>query len=211
MRVRTLTAVTLGLIASSTAVADTPTTVDEAIAAVEAKYTDVSALQASFTQTVRNPIFGDDVQTGEVTLARPTKMHWSFGGGEREFVTDGSTMWIYTKADNQVIQYDSFAPSAGGAESLLTSLDTIDEVFNVDLVSSNPTVLDLTPKEEGQFKSVTLTLDADLLVDVLSIVDPFDNTTLIDFDGMVLNGPAPDSLFTFDIPEGANVVNAGSL
>ena len=211
MTFRTALAVTLGLLASSAAVASEPTTAAEAVAAVEAKYADVDAIQAQFTQTVRNPMFGDDVQSGTVTLARPTKMHWSFGDGEREFVTNGSTMWIYTKADNQVIQYDSFTPAAGGAESLLTSLDNIDELFNVTLVSTSPTVLDLTPKEEGQFKSVQLVLDADLMVDTVTIVDPYDSTTLIDFDAMVLNAPTTDSTFRFEIPEGANVVNAGSM
>lgn len=211
MTARTPFSVALGLLLPMVAFADAPTTVEEAIAAVEAKYTDVTVMSASFVQTVHNPIFGDDVQTGEVVLARPSKMRWTFGGGERQFITDGSTMWIYTQADNQVIQYDGFTATAGGAESLLSSLDTLDELFLVTLVSSTPLVLSLTPKEEGQFKEVKLTLDADLLVDEVSIVDAFDNLTEIDFEGMILNADAPDSLFVFQAPEGVTVVDAGSM
>lgn len=211
MIARTAFSLALCLLIPGAALADAPVTVEEAVAAVEAKYSDVNAMNAQFVQTVRNPIFGDDVQSGEVTLARPSKMRWNFGEGARQFVTNGSTMWIYTRAENQVIQYDGFTATAGGAESLLSSLDTLDELYNVSLVSSEPTVLTLKPKEQGQFKTVTLTLDADLLVDTLAIIDAYDSVTEINFEGMELNVPAPDSLFVFDVPEGATVVDAGTL
>lgn len=211
MMARTALSLALSLLIPAAALADGPATVEEAITAVEAKYSDVTAMNAQFVQTVRNPMFGDDVQSGEVTLARPSKMRWNFGDGARQFVTNGTTMWIYTQADNQVIQYDGFTTTAGGAESLLSSLDTLDELYNVSLVSSEPTVLSLEPKEQGQFKTVTLTLSEDLLVDKVAIVDPYDSVTEIDFDGMRLNVPTPDSLFVFDVPAGAVVVDAGTL
>lgn len=201
----------LGLVLPALAVASPPQTAEEAVAAVEAKYAGVDVMSAQFTQTVHNPLFGDDVQSGEVVLARPTKMRWTFGEGEREFVTDGSTMWVYSRADNQVIQYAGFTPSAGGAESLLSSLDTLDEIFDVQLVSSTPTVLTLTPHDQGMFKQVRLTLDAELVVDEVVITDLQDNTTELDFADMQLNTPAPDSLFAFEAPEGATVIDAGTM
>lgn len=212
MTARTHITLAIGLFLPATALAEPPQTAAEAVTQVEAKYADVTTMNAHFVQTVKNPMFGDDVQSGVVTLSRPTKMHWSFGEGERLFVTNGSTMWIYTKSNNQVIQYNGFTPAAGGAESLLSSLDTLDELYNVALVSSAPTVMTLTPKGDSkQFKSVTLTLDSDLVVDDILIVDAFDNTTEIDFTGMTLNGAAPDSLFSFTPPAGATVVDAGSM
>ncbi len=211
MMARMALSLALSLLIPAAAMAGGPTTVEEAVAAVEAKYSEVNVMNAQFVQTVRNPMFGDDVQSGEVTLARPSKMRWNFGDGARQFVTNGSTMWIYTQAENQVIQYDGFTATAGGAESLLSSLDTLDELYNVSLVSSEPTVLSLEPKEEGQFKTVTLTLNAELLVDRVAIVDAYDSVTEIDFEGMQLNLPTPDSLFVFEVPEGAVVVDAGTL
>lgn len=195
------------------AAADTSTAADAIVAAVEAKYADVTAMRASFVQTVRNPVFGDDVQEGNVVLARPSRMRWTFGADERQFVTDGSTMWIWSKADNQVIRYEGFTPSAGGAESLLTSLDRLDELFAVDVRESSAagTRLTLTPREEGQVKGVELSLTADLLVDEVVITDAFDQVTELDFSAVELNVAAPPALFTFAIPAGAELIEAGSL
>lgn len=188
----------------------TPET-DALVAEVEARYTGVETISADFTQTVRNAMFGDDVQQGTMVLSRPNKMNWRFGDGERAFVSDGDNMWIYSQADNQVIHYDGFNPTAGGAESLLTSLDQLDELFDVALAEGEGKRLSLTPKTPGQVKSVLLVLTDDLSVDEVVITDPFDNVTELDFGSMQLNPTVEATTFAFTVPEGANVIEAGSL
>ena len=79
------------------------------VAAVESKYAGVTAMSATFVQTTHSDMFGDEKQGGNVLLKRPKQMYWDFG--DKQFVTDGKTMWVYTQADNQVIRYDNVGTS----------------------------------------------------------------------------------------------------
>jgi len=187
--------------------------VDALIAQVETKYEGVTVMKANFVQTTKSALYGDQQQKGTLTLKRPSKMRWDFQGDEKTFVTDGTTMWIYTKADNQVIRYNDFASTASTADSLLQSLDQLSRLFAVELVSSGPTVLALTPTDASaasQVKGLQLTLNAELEVSAVSVTDAFDGVTELVFEALELGGEAPDSVFAFTIPEGATVVDAGS-
>jgi outer membrane lipoprotein carrier protein len=185
----------------------------EVITGVEGKYKSVAVMQADFVQTTRSALFGEEIQRGDVTLKRPSMMLWNFTN-EKQFVTDGSTMWIYTKADNQVIRYDDISGATSTADSLLQSLDRLSELFEVALASETETtyVLGLTPKEENsQYKGIKLTLNHEHVVQSVVIDDAFDNVTELNFADIRLDGDVPDSKFKFDIPEGAEVITAGSM
>lgn len=185
------------------------------VAAVEQRYHDVEAIRAAFTQTTHNEVFGAETQQGTVVLKRPSKMRWEFTSGDaRSFVTDGEKMWVYSKADNQVIRYDNMAAASSAADSLLQSLDSLDEQFAVVLVEGKPEsiTLDLTPRKEGmQVKQLRLVLDKSYLLEELMLVDPYDNRTEIAFRDVELNAAAQDSLFQFEVPEGVEVITADSL
>jgi outer membrane lipoprotein carrier protein len=185
------------------------------IQAVEAKYRRVSAMKADFVQTTRSDVFGEEKQSGEVLLKRPKKMYWKFAEGQgKEFVTNGDTMWVYTRSDNQVIKYSDVGKMQSSAESLLQSLDTLDELFDVRYVkpaSGKPHTLELKPKEEGQFKRVQLTLDSTYVVEMVTITDNFDNITELSFRDVRLNVPVPDSQFEFEVPDGAEVIDVGGM
>jgi outer membrane lipoprotein carrier protein len=186
---------------------------EEIIKAIESKYADVTVMQADFTQTTRSALFGAEQQRGDVTLKRPSMMRWNFTN-EKQFVTDGKTMWIYTRADNQVIKYDDVSTSTSTADSLLQSLDKLSEIFKVEVepVDSGQHVLVLLPNgENSQFKKIRLTLSSEFLVDHVVVTDAFENVTELKFTNMKLNVQVKDSLFQFDIPSGAEVITAGSM
>lgn len=175
---------------------------------VEAKYADVTTLKADFVQTNTSELFGEEVQKGELLLKRPAMMRWAFGD-EKQFVTDGKSMWIYTAADKQVIEYADISGNRTAADSLLQSLDKLDEFFTVKILASDDAKghsLQLTPKEEGQFKNLKLSLDAELTVSGVVMTDAFDNVTDIAFSKVELNAPAEDSAFQFKAPEGVEVI-----
>ena len=185
----------------------------EVIKGVEGKYASVKVMQADFVQTTRSEIFGEEVQRGHVTLKRPSMMLWNFTN-EKQFVTDGKTMWIYTKADNQVIQYDDISGATSTADSLLQSLDRLSELFDVVLSGETEETLALTlsPKQDdSQFKRIQLTLNREYVVQRLVIDDAFNNVTELGFAKIELEGEVPDSAFRFDVPEGAEVITAGSM
>lgn len=183
----------------------------ELIKQVETKYEKVTSIRAEFSQTTRNALFGEETVGGTVVLKRPGMMRWEFGD-QKLFVTNGSKMWIYTAEDKQVIEYDDISSQRGAADSLLTSLDKLDEMFKIEVLSSTDAghTIKLLPNDEGQFKNVVLTVDAELMVQKIVITDTFDNTTEIVLKNVELNAKADDSLFTFAVPDGVDVIKAAT-
>lgn len=176
--------------------------------AVEKKYSGVDTIRAEFTQA-KADTFGKVTQDGDLVLQRPTRMRWRFtSGDESEFVTDGGTLWIYTKADNQVLRMRDTAQATSTANTFLTSLDSLDELFTIKLVDrSDGPVLDLVPREQGMYKRIRLSLDKDLVLRGVVFTDAYDNVTDLSFRDVELNSKVDPSVFTFEVPEGATVID----
>lgn len=210
---RTWLSVLLGFLVAFAALAPQPAhALDKAgiVAALTAKYKGVTTIKATVVQTTRSELLGDETVRGELLLKRPAKMRWAFGT-DKLFVTDGQKLWIYTAEDKQVIEYDDVASNRASAEQMLTSLDKIDEKFNITVVSSDATahVVDLAPKgSDMSFKRVRLTLGADMTLKTVTITDSFDNVTEMAFTSMQLNVPADDAQFVFTVPSGVDVIKA---
>lgn len=209
-------ALSLPVVATAAPEAPVPSESGAAVPAVvkkiESKYADVKAMKARFTQTVRNPAYGDEVQKGEVTLERPAKMHWSFAGDGKQFVTDGRTMWIYNPGHKQVIRYKDVSNPAGSAQSLLTSLDRIGQLFSVtERPDDSGHTLVLVPREaDAQYKNVVLHLSGELMVEKVVITDNFDTVTELVFHDIRLDPKVPADQFVFSVPKGVEVIDAGS-
>ena len=202
---------TLGLLMMAhAAAADTAPTVASVVQAVEAKYDDVSTMQADFVQTTHSQVFGADAQSGELVIKRPSMMRWAFAD-DKQFVTDGDTMWVYSKADNQVIRYDDIAAQRSALDSLLSSLHQLDELFEVKLLEGEGTTLELKPRDQAQVKAVKLELTQDLLVKSITITDPYDSVTELQFSNVRLDVEVPDSAFVFQVPKGVQLIEAGSF
>lgn len=178
------------------------------IEAVEARYAKVDTIQAKFTQAKKDA-FGEVKQDGDVVLQRPTKMRWRFTtGDESSFVTDGSTLWIYTKADNQVLRISDTSQATSTANTFLTSLDSLDELFKITLVSNTDgPVLELVPRTEGMYTSIRLSLSKDLTLRRVVFNDTYGNVTDLGFRDVKLNGAVDPKAFVFTPPPGATVID----
>jgi chaperone LolA len=174
---------------------------------VEARYRSVTTMKAKVTQT-RQDAFGSETLSGELLVKRPSKLRWKLG--DKLFVSNGSKMWIYAPSENQVIVYNDVASRQAEAESFLTSMDKLTANFNVSVVSSTASgvQLRLAPKSGGQFKSAEIYLNGKLDVYLVQIVDAFDNRTTMSFSGMQFNVAADDAQFNFTPPAGVKVVSA---
>ena len=210
----------LALAPTSAARAEGAASTQQIIAKVEQTYKDVTAIKATFSQTVSNPTLGDQTQTGTLELKRPARARWEFTAPARSaLITDGSTMWVWSPDQNQVIVTQDL--SAGGANelmSLLTDLSKLETFFAVEAAADAPAdlhVLKLTPKRDDlkqQFTSLRLALRRDTMVlRRLEMVDSFGGKTVIELDGVELNPELPDSRFVFDVPAGATVIDSGGL
>lgn len=188
--------------------------VQDVIDGVESTYKDVQSLQADFHQVVRSAAMGaGPAQEGVVTLARPRQMRWEFQVPDRKlFVTDGKTIWVYTPADNQVFISEDLSGGDGGTEQLLENLDSLDELFDVQLLPGAPegsVKLSLTPKQDARFKKLQLQLSTDgYRLQELVVVDSFDNETVLTFSNLRVNPELPPSVFHFEVPDGATVVRS---
>lgn len=208
--VRSLRGLVLGLFVATASFAGTVAQAQSAeatalIEKVEAKYKTVTSIRAGVVQTTVNAL-GSETVEGELVLQRPDKMRWSFG--DRVFVTNGAKMWIYSAEDNQVIEYDDLGGAKSTADSLLTSLDKLQDIFDVKVLSTSAGGhhIELRPKSDAQFKKVELYLDGALMVVSVVIVDTFDNITNLALTNVKLNAPTDKSVFEFATPKGASVV-----
>ena len=190
-------------------------TVEEIVQAVEGVYGQVETMQADFTQLSRSAALGDEQrQKGSVVVQRPRKMRWEFSSPAKKlFVTDGSTMWIWSPADNQVIVYKDFSGGASDVPGLLSDLNKLNEMFEVQLVeeegNSRSYTLDLQPRstEAGNFKQLRISFTKrKLLVERVLITDQFDNVTDLSFSSVRLDAKGEDTAFTFEVPAGAEVI-----
>jgi outer membrane lipoprotein carrier protein len=209
------------LMGSKSAIAVDPKTSEEAVAALESFYTNVQSMQANFVQITRSPSMGtEEEQKGRLVVKRPKKMRWDFTRPDKRlFLTDGQQMWIHSPEDNQVIHYkDVSGMSSGGIDSLLSEMDKLSESFTVVLdtvpkaASIGHFALRLTPKNEAPFKSLYLEVNKrKLTLKRVLVVDTFDNETELRFSGVKVNAEVPDSMFQFEVPAGAELIQPDAL
>jgi len=184
------------------------------LSSLTAKYGPVDVVRGSFTQTTKST-YGDEVQQGTLVLKRPGKIKWDSGPGGKQIVCDGSTLWYYDPGEKQVVRMKNVGEQAASTYAVLQSMDKLGELFDVKLISGDVAhgfELSLTPKagQDSQFKKVVVDVDSKGMLDVVKVTDPFDTLTTIDFTDLKLGGTAPDSTFTFQVPAGVAVVDAGS-
>ena len=178
---------------------------------VETHYAEVEVIDAKFQQRTSSSLYGEDIQQGSVTLKRPMKMRWDFG--DKQFVMNGKTLWVYSIPDKQVLRYDTSGGPVDPMYSLLGSLDKLGALFDATLVQSDATghVIDLTPKGQAEFKKVRLELSEALVLRQVSVTNPMGDPVELVFSEVTLGSEAPDSRFTFKAPEGVEVVDIGAL
>lgn len=181
----------------------------EVIERVEKRYADVESITGTFTQTTVSEAYGSSTTQGSMALQRPAKMRWQFSDG-KQYVTDGSTMWIQNPAEKQVLKMTDIGNAASSADQLLQSLDKVSEIFTVEVLEDTATRkrLKLTPKGTNEaVKLIELALDGDLVLDEVTIVDAFDQRTSLDFEGVKLGAPLEAGTFQFTVPEGYEVLD----
>lgn len=207
--------------AAAAADAGEPATVTDLVKAVEDAYKDVQTLRADFVQVTRSSSMGEgEKQRGRVQLARPRKMRWDFTQPESKlFVTNGTTIWVYTPADKQVFVSDDLGGSDGGMDSLLSNLENLDQFFDVSIVDRqggadhHSYVLKLSPKGgQAQFKSLRIELSRKRYdLEKLVIVDAFDNETELTFTNLKVNPALSEGDFSFTVPAGIQVVRSDGI
>ncbi len=198
------------------ATADSNLSVDQILDRVENKYanTEFSAdfIQKSFLKAM--DII--DQASGKVYIKYPGKMRWEYEKPDRQiFVTDGEKLWVYRPTDNQVQvgKAPSFFKSGKGA-SFLSDISLIREKFDISMKKGNRDendpffYLKLIPREKTLDIAEILLMVSKQSWDVAQIVtvDLYGDENRIDLLNFAFGVKLDDSLFSFEIPEGADVL-----
>lgn len=187
-------------------IATTPLAAGELERAIKA----MSGTQANFVQKFTLKGFKKEQrESGKVIFGAPPQMRWSYAGAERRvFVFDGTTSWLYTPGDKQVVVRTL---SDGEKRELpLAFLWNGGSTRNYNVRESrsgNSIQVRLAPKSgSAPLKDIRLNIDArDHRIRTLDYTDRNGNRTVFEFSGYSTAATSGDT-FRFQPPAGVTVV-----
>ncbi|MBI3007742.1 MAG: outer membrane lipoprotein chaperone LolA [candidate division NC10 bacterium] len=196
-----------------------PPAATDVVGRIEARYQALSTLQGRYLQTATLQVAGQTERAaGKFFLKRPAMMRWEQESPEpRLLVTDGTTLWTYSPLDRQAIT-QPVGPALQASPSLhfLTGMATLGATFTVASVLEDPAgdalFVSLSPKTpDPAIRRLILRVHRrTTLVDRLTVVDAYENTTVLEFSALRENPRLPDSLFSFKPPPGTDVIRPPS-
>jgi outer membrane lipoprotein carrier protein len=200
----------------NTAIANIHLSVDQILDRIEKKYTN-SEFSADFIQ--RSYLKAMDIidqASGKVYIKYPGKMRWEYEKPDRQiFITDGEKLWVYRPDDNQVQvgKAPSFFRGGKGA-SFLSDISLIRQKFDISLKKGEQDendpfyYLKLIPREKTMDITDILLMVSKQTFNVVQIItiDLYGDENRIDLLNFKFGVHLDDSLFSFKIPEGADVI-----
>lgn len=153
--------------------------------------------------------------SGKLYFKRPGKMLWRYEEPKGQFVlADGKNLYFYQPEQDQVIK--SPLKNAFRSDiplSFLLGLGNLKKDFTATLkaTENNQYVLRLEPRGElGGFSEVLVAVDRKSSdIDWISVRDAAANLTTIRFSDMRKGVGVQESLFRFQVPDGADIVELG--
>jgi len=154
-----------------------------------------------------------DFASGKIFVRYPGKMRWEYEKPERQIIiTDGFKLWIYRPADNQVMTGSAPAFfSDGKGASFLSDITLVRKKFNISLGESKDDFfyeLKLKPLEKTlDVTDIRLSVTKNTFT-VIRVVtyNSYGDKNHIEFLNHEFKADLKDSLFSFEAPEGADVL-----
>ena len=205
-----------GLRNLGTAAESSGLTVDHILEQVENKYAN-SKFSANFIQkSTIKAMDITDMATGKVYIKYPGMMRWEYEKPDRQIIiTDADKLWIYRPEDNQVMTGNAptFFRDGKGA-SFLSDIRLIRQKFDISLGDGEKTESDmfyylkLVPHEKTMDISKIRLLISKNTFNVLQVItqNSYGDETRIDLINSAFDVNLDDSLFSFSIPEGTDVL-----
>jgi outer membrane lipoprotein carrier protein len=189
---------------------------DQILDRIEKKYTN-SEFSADFIQ--KSYVKAMDIidqASGKVYIKYPGKMRWEYEKPDRQiFITDGEKLWVYRPADNQVQvgKAPAFFSSGKGA-SFLSDISLLRQKFDFSLKKGKRDeedpfyYLKLIPREKTLDITEILLMVSKQTFNVAQVIsiDLYGDENRIDLLNLAFGVNLDDSLFSFKIPEGADVL-----
>ncbi len=176
------------------------------------RYRSVKDASVTFTQHV---VFGvtkaENSFRGSFVMKRGNKYRLELE--DQTVVTDGKTLWSYSKSNNQVI-VNAYKedPKTLSPDKILVNVpqDYAAAIVGTENVHGRATtILKLTPKvRRSSLRWMKVWVDDDgELMRRIQTLDASENTITYDLDDIVLNAGVPDTRFQFTAPPKADVID----
>ena len=154
-----------------------------------------------------------DFATGKMYVRYPGKMRWEYEKPEKQIIiTDGYKLWIYRPDDNQVMTGSAPAFfSDGKGASFLSDINLIRKKFDISLLQSEDDFfyeLELRPLEKTldvEDIRISVTKNTFTVIRIITY-NSYGDENRIELINNKFNIKLDDSLFSFDIPPGADVL-----
>ena len=171
------------------------------------RYSSLETLQARFTQTMTSDIFDEDERIRGSIFMRGEA--YRILTGTRTIVTDGTTSWIFDAFEKQVLIDNQIEDES--TFSVHEFLYAFDERFSVEGSQRSGDLwrIALTPIDpDDYFQHLELLVrDSDAIIVGLDVDDANEVHLEIRLSEISENPDIEDRMFSFDIPDGADVVD----
>jgi outer membrane lipoprotein carrier protein len=186
---------------------------------VQQHYEQTDDIQAHFIQLSLIKSIGQTKESrGLVFFQKPGKMRWEYTEPTQQLlVSDGKNFWFYVPDDEQVIIQE--AEEAYGSKTpivFLSGMGKLQNDFYMKLLppDTDQTVpvsghrLELLPKQpQSDVAKLILTVDENTFQIIhTAVYDPYGNITDVYLEDIEVNFGLPEQLFTFEIPDGVDVI-----
>lgn len=192
---------------------DNAATLSKILDGVEKQYSGPGFSAKFFQESLLKAMQISDTAEGSLTVKRPGKMRWEYTIPDAQtIISDGRTMWIYRPADNQVMVGRAPAFFAGGkGAGFLSDIRLIRKSFNIELQKAENDAyyrLRMVPKKGSpDLADVILSVKkSSFRVDQVVTHNAYGDETQIALSDYQFNLDPKDDLFTFEIPDGVDVV-----
>ncbi|RMF16396.1 MAG: outer membrane lipoprotein carrier protein LolA [Gammaproteobacteria bacterium] len=172
----------------------------------------IKSISASFTQRVTTAN-GGVIQnlSGTLLAQRPGRFRWHTDPPlEQVVVTDGEFVWFYDP-DLEQVTVQPLAGDAANTPALLFSGDTAQIAAHYEVREQRPGVFVLSPKEKSDlFVQLAIRFENGMPVE-MEILDALGQRTHLTLTQVELNPELPEDAFSFDVPEGVDVIRGEGL
>ena len=195
-----------------------PLSLDQIVEKVQEVYNRTEDVQADFDQETKLKSWGQtQAAKGRVSFKKNGRMCWEYSTPmTQKIVSNGKKVWFYIPQDRQVTLYEmKQGLQSEIASSMILGKGDLKKEFAI-AIDSPPAGekksyrLKLKPlKPQAGIDQIFLSLDMNSFqVFQVEIIDPFGNSNRIRFSHIAVNTHLPDSMFTFIVPEGVQVVTS---
>ena len=171
---------------------------------------DTRTYTARFDQTLLDAR-GEIVEqsSGDLVIARPGRFRWAYEEPyEQLLVADGNNIWSYDVDLAQVTVKAQTEALANTPAMLLGGSTEVLEAFEYEGTFEDGGLewVRLAPRaRDSGFERMELGFLDDQLTRMI-LFDALEQTTVVTFEDVVVNGPVDATLFEFAVPEGADLV-----